>query len=420
MKNIIPFALALAVILAGSARAQTYDTNNDVVGTFAGFGFPAYIDGTGRFSAFSSPGQIVSDTSSNLYVWDSGNNRIRKITPGAVVTTFAGGGNTVEGYGTNVSLSWGTVSALVMDHANKMWLLMTPAYYGSGSWLVNIGTNGYASIANGDLTNLGSSSGLCFDSANNLYYTGGNRIYRYNPASQVVQAFAGNGVAANFDGQGPVFSAFNNPTTLACDQADNLYVWDSGNGTIRRIDQSENVSTIAGSGVSYYSADGVGMNASFSGINAMFADGYGNIYFACNGCVRKMDPQTNVVTLAGTFNQYGGSFSDGPGATATFNDASGGCFSQGIVFVADAGNNRIRDITFNAQPAMVAPANLQLQTYPGVQINGTIGRTYQIQSSPNLSSWNTVATVLLTSSPFLWIDSSPANGRQFYRAVMLP
>ena len=91
-----------------------------------------------------------------------------------------------------------------------------------------------------------------------------------------------------------------------------------------------------------------------------------------------------------------------------------------MVFVADSGNNRIRNITFNAQGQPVAPANLQLNTYPGVQITGALGRTYQIQSSPDMTTWNTVATVLLNSSPYLWIDQNPIAGNKFYRAVMLP
>jgi hypothetical protein len=150
----------------------------------------------------------------------------------------------------------------------------------------------------------------------------------------------------------------------------------------------------------------------------MFFDHAGNLYMVCGTCVRKMDAQTNVNTLAGSFYQSG--FNNGPGNAALFNSAAGGCFSQGMVFVADGGNNRIRNITFNAQAQSVAPANLQLNTYPGLQITGAIGRTYQIQSSPDMTTWNTVAKVLLTSSPYLWIDQNPVAGNKFYRAVMLP
>jgi hypothetical protein len=131
-----------------------------------------------------------------------------------------------------------------------------------------------------------------------------------------------------------------------------------------------------------------------------------------------MDAQTDVTTLAGSF--YQGGYNNGPGNIALFNSANGGCLSQGIVFVADGGNNRIRNITFNAQSQPVAPANLQLNAYPGVKITGSIGRTYEIQSSPDMTTWNSVATVLLNASPYLWIDQNPIAGNKFYRAVMLP
>jgi hypothetical protein len=408
------------ILLAGRAQAQIYDTNNDVVSTFAGYGIPGYVDGQGLLTAFNNPTQIVSDTASNLYVWDNGNQRIRKITPDRTVSTFVGGGSYLDGYGTNVSLAWGQVSAMAIDHANQIWIVMANSYYGGVVYLLNIDTNGYVSIVNGGLTNMNSTSSICFDSANNLYYSGGNRIYRYNPGAGNVQSFAGSGVQGYFDGQGTLLTAFSNPTALACDQADNIYVWDSGNGRIRRVDQQQNVTTIAGSGYTYSPADGVGTNATFNVINSMFFDHAGNLCLVCGSCVRKMDAQTNVTTLAGNFNQYSSGYANGPGNIALFSSAAGGCFSQGMVFVADSGNNRIRNITFNAQAQAVAPANLLLNTYPGVQITGSIGRTYQIQSSPDMNTWSTVATVLLNSSPYLWIDQNPIAGNKFYRAVMLP
>ena len=429
--KIISAVFAVITLLAGQAGAQTYDTNNDTVQTFAGYGIPGYVDGQGQLTAFSNPTQIVSDTASNLYVWDNNNARIRKITPAGTVTTFAGGGSYLEGYGTNVSLSGGSpgaIGAMAIDHANTLWLVLTSSgyYYGynNQTLLLTIETNGYVSIANGGLTNLTTSSGLCFDSANNLYYSGGNRIYRYNSGNETSQAIAGSGISGYFNGPGTFFSAFSNPTVLACDQANNIYVWDSGNAVIRRIDPMQNVTTFAGSANGYYysNADGVGTNAAFYGINSMFFDHQGNLYVVSSGCVRKIDAQTNVVTLAGNFStyQYSPSYADGPGNLARFNNATGGCFSQGMIFVADSGNNRIRDITFNQPPQVVSPASLQLNSYPGLQITGTIGRTYQIQSSPNMSAWNPVATVLLNASPYLWIDQNPVSGNKYYRAVQLP
>jgi hypothetical protein len=422
MKTTLLFSSLCFLILIGwQAEAQIYDTNGDYVQTFAGSGEPGYVDGQGQLTKFSSPSQIVADTSSNLYVWDSGNYLIREISPTATVTTLAGGGTEFTGYGTNVAFSYYGVGTMAIDHSNTIWLV---ASYGGYRYFLNIATNGYVTIQNGGpgLTNLSTGSGLCFDSANRLYYSGGNIIYRYNPSTGNPQPFAGNGTTGYVDGNGTVFPEFYSPGALACDQADNIYVWDYGNGRIRRIDQSQNVTTVAGDGSTYpyTDLDGIGTNASFyTGISQMFGDSSGNIYFACGSCIRKMNAQTNVVTMAGVFNGPVG-YTNGPGNLARFYNANGACYSGGMVFAADVGNQRIRNITFNPQPVLVSPANLSLAAYAGVTINGLVGRTYQIQSSPDMSTWNTVATVLLTSSPFLWFDLNPVAGNKFYRALLLP
>ncbi len=123
----------------------------------------------------------------------------------------------------------------------------------------------------------------------------------------------------------------------------------------------------------------------------------------------------------GSFTQSG--YANGPGNLARFNSSGYGggvCISGGTIYVADAGNQRIRSITNNPTAQPVLPANLHLNTYPGLQIVGTVGRTYQIQSSPNMTNWTTRATLLLTSSPYLWIDQNPVTGNKFYRAMLLP
>jgi len=306
-----------------------------------------------------------------------------------------------------------------MDHFNTIWAVVG---YGNSYYFLNIGTNGSVFIENGGsgLVNLSTSSGICFDSANNLYYSGRNIIYRYNPSTGISQPFAGNGTSGYRDGNGTVFPEFSSPGALACDEADNIYVSDASNYKIRRIDQSQNISTVAGSGAYVNDIDGFGTNAAFyyPGISQMFADNVGNIYFACGSCIRKMNAATNVVTLAGSFSQS--SYANGAGSLARFNGASGVCLSQGMVFVADANNELIRNITFNPTSQAVSGANLGIGTFAGVTITGTVGRTYQIQSSPDMNTWTTRATLLLTSSPYLWIDQNPVSGNKFYRALLLP
>jgi hypothetical protein len=150
----------------------------------------------------------------------------------------------------------------------------------------------------------------------------------------------------------------------------------------------------------------------------MFSDNVGNIYFACGTCIRKMNAATNVVTMAGSFTTGGSA--NGVTNIARFSNANGACLSQGMIFVADSGNQLIRNITFNPQPQVVSGAYLGIGTYAGITISGAVGRTYQIQSSPDLSNWTTRATVLLPSSPYLWIDQNPIAGNKFYQAILLP
>jgi hypothetical protein len=217
------------------------------------------------------------------------------------------------------------------------------------------------------------------------------------------------------DGNG-IFTSFANPRALASDAADNIYVWDSGSHLIRRINQNRDVETISGNQVT--DEDGVGRDADFNSILGMCSDSFGDIYLACSSSIRKMTATTNVTTIAGSFSTSG--YVNGTGNLARFNGASGVCVSGGTIYVADSNNQRIRSITNNPTTQLVLPANLQLNTYPGLQITGTVGRTYQVQASPDMSDWTTQATLLLNSSPFLWIDQNPVSGSKFYRALLLP
>jgi len=416
MKTKIMAVLAAVMASLGwHAHAQTYDTNNEVVQTFAGSGFSGYLDGVGQLTMFNNPNAIVADSHSNLFVWDSGNYRIRKIAPDGTVTTFAGGGSNAQGTGTNVSFaSWG-IGGLTIDRNNTLWAF--PSQY--NTWLYKITSGAVVTYTN--FSSLGRIlTGVCADSAGNIYFsTAGNQIYRY-ATNGVLSVFAGSGNSGAIDGNG-VFTSFSSPAAMTCDSADNIYVWDSGNYLIRRIDQSQNVTTITGKGYNSYplgSVDGVGTNAKFNSIYQMCSDNYGNLYFVNIVCVRKMDAQTNVVTMAGSFNLSG--YANGAGNLARFNGADGVCISGGTLYVADSSNQRIRSITNNPQPQIVSGANLGIGTFAGVTITGIVGRTYQIQSSPDMATWTTRATVLLTSSPYLWIDQNPTSGNKFYRALLLP
>jgi len=348
---------------------------------------------------FSGPSLIVADSSSNLFVWDSGNYVIRKITPDGTVSTFAGG------FGSGAS----SVVAMTIDQNNTIWMTSVPYI------LYEITSNSAVMAIHVPLWR---PDGLCVDSLGNLYLSDAlsNNIYRCSPTGDLT-LFAGSGNSGYLNGNG-IFTAFNAPGALTSDPAGNIYVWDSNNGVIRKIDQSQNVSTYAGEYPYSGLSDGPSTIAGFFEDYAMCFDPSGNLILACGTSVRQVTAAMNVNTLAGSFFTPG--YSNGTGSVARFYGASGVCASQGLIFVADSDNQRIRQISLNPQPQIVSGPNLGLATYSGLTISGVVGRTYQIQTSPDMTSWNTVATMVLPSTPYLWFDQNPVAGNKFYRALLLP
>jgi len=395
------------------------------VQTFAGSGFAGLVNGVGQQTMFNYPSAVVADTQSDLFVWDWHNGVIRKITSDGTVSTFASPidpGNFIPTY-------TGAVVAMAIDHNGTIFLGFTSSDINLRNSLFKIASAGTITLfSNGSAPFLpfgGGIKGLCADSVGSVFVSLGNangqsgiqhQIYRLS-TNNVWSVFAGSANSGYADGNG-IFTAFNGPSALAADAADNIYVWDSGNNLIRRIDQSQNVTTFAGKYGNSSNADGFGTNAAFNSIYQMCFDSSGNLILACGTCIRRISATTNVTTVAGSFSQAG--YTNGAGTLARFNGAKGVCVAGGTLCIADSGNQRIRSITNNPTTQPVLPANLQLNIYPGLQIAGTVGRTYQIQSSPDMSNWTTRATLLLNSSPYLWVDQNAVSGKRFYRAMLLP
>jgi hypothetical protein len=394
--------LAISVAAGFRGSAQTYDANGDYVQTFVGSGLAGYLDGIGLATKFDNPQQMVADSSGNLFVYDFLNHVIRKITLGGTVSTFAGP-SPFSGPGA------GDVGGMAIDQNNTIWMTAIPYI------LYRITSNATVTAISVPLPR---PQGVCVDSLGNLYLSDwtSNNIYRCS-ATGALTLFAGSGDAGYMNGNG-VFTAFNQPMAMTADTVGNIYVWDSGNELIRKIDQSQDVSTYAGHYPFAGVADGSSGSAGFFDIYAMCFDTFGDLILACNTSVRQVTAGMNVDTLAGSF--YNTGFSNGIGSIARFYGAVGVAVSARTIYIADDDNNVIRSITNNFTSPPTVAASLLLSTNAELTITGGIYQTYQIQSSPDLNSWTPQETVILTSNSFVWTDPVPATASRFYRAVSIP
>ncbi len=259
-----------------------YSTNPtlppNVVTTLAGTaGVTGSADGTGAAAQFLTPSGVAVDPSTgNLYVADSLNYTIRMITPAGVVTTLAG----------------------------------TADQPGSAD-----GTGAAARFEG--------PSGVAVDpTTGNLYVVDGDTIRMITPAGVVTTLAGTAGVSGSADGTGAA-AQFYFPSGVAVDDAGNVYVADSGNGTIREITPAGVVTTLAGTAGQLGSADGTGAAAQFDDPTNVAVDGAGNVYVADDGneTIREITPAGVVTTLAGTAGQQGSA--DGTGAAARFFQPAG-------------------------------------------------------------------------------------------------
>ncbi len=272
-------------------------TNGAVVSTMAGSTTFGSTNGTGSAASFSFPIGVAVDSSGNVCVGDSTNNLIREISPGGVVTTLAGS-------------IWGGSSN------------------GTGTAALFYGPDGVA-----------------VDGSGNVYVADfGNNLIRKIAPGAVVTTLAGSMAYGSSNGVGTAAS-FNGPQGVAVDASGNVYVADRYNNMIRVITSGGLVSTLAGTS-SPGSANGTGTGASFYWPQGVAVDGAGNVYVgdSLNNLIRKITPGGMVSTLAGQAGVTGAT--NATGTAATFNYPIGVAVDDsGTVYVADCGNNMIRKIT---------------------------------------------------------------------------
>jgi len=299
--------------------------------TFAGTGNAGYTgDGASAVLAqLKAPAGLASDTLGNVYICDSGNNRIRKVNRGVIATAFTIAGPT----GIAINLS----STLYIAAAG---------YFGTQ----------FRSIAGVPFP-----QDVALDASGNAYATAGQEVRKIT-ADGKVAVIAGSAASGYFGGDnGPATSArLHAPTGIAVDELGNWYIADSLNNRIRKITSGGGISTIAGVSEAGFSGDGGQATlARLSGPRGVALDSQHNLYVVDTGNnrIRKITPAGIISTAAGGFNA--------PEYLIVTSDGS--------FYVADAGNNRVVKVLPSGSTTIVAqvlkPSSLAIDSSGNVLVS---------------------------------------------------
>ena len=288
---------------------------NGEVSTLAGLpGKGANANGTGSNARFDRPDGLALDTMGNLYVADGNNHAIRKITPAGVVSTLA-----VDATGT---LPFHDPHGIAVDSVGNLYVTDG----GTVRKITSAGAVSTLAVLPNHLNRMEDaekavervySGGVAVDRADNLYVanSANNAIYKIT-SDGALSTLAGEPCkSGNADGTGNA-ARFYLPHSMASDSANNLYLTDAGNETIRKITPGGVVSTLAGSPHQVGDNDGSGSAARFYGPHGIAVDGTNNLYVTDNGNIRKITPRGVVSTLDGLYEK-----GDVTGAIADYTQA---------------------------------------------------------------------------------------------------
>jgi uncharacterized protein (TIGR03437 family) len=393
LRGLIGFASVFLVSVSfGQAPKFTIST---VAGTgaagFAGDG------GAATAAQLKFPAGIVFDAAGNLYIADSFNSRIRKVDTSGNISTIAGTGDFGNFGDTNAATKAGMNRpySVALDKSGNIYIADT---YNDAVRKVTVSSGTMSTFAGNSQRGLGGDggaasgalldtpTGIVFDAAGNLYIvdTGNNRIRKVGTDGNI-NTIAGSGNTAFGGDGGPAVSAgLSGPQGIAIDNAGNLFIADTRNHRVRKVTPDGTISTVAGNGNGTEAGDGgPATQASLYYPKGLAVDRSGNLFIAdwLNSRIRVVTPDGTIWTAAGNgnFDYYG----DGGSATGAALRFPWGLAvdSASNVYVADDENSVIRKLT---------PTVTQTSQIPKIDLAG-------VTSAAAFGGFNSVA-------PGSWIE----------------
>ena len=300
---------------SGNHRIRRVDPSG-IITTIAGTGEEGFSGDSGPATEaqLRCPSRVATDGSGNLYIADRCNARIRKVDPAGIITTVAGTGERGDGGdgGPATEAQLRSPNGVATDGSGNLYIadfgnfrIRRVDSSGIITTIAGTGEQGFSGDGGQAIdAQLGNPIDVTVDAAGNLYIADqSNRRIRRVDSSGTISTVVGNG-ASGFSGDfGPATEArLRFPSSVAADAAGNLYIADTFNYSIRRVDSSGTISTVAGNRVPGFSGD------SFPAIDAQLedpidvtVDAAGNLYIADqqNHRIRRVDPAGIITTVAG-------------------------------------------------------------------------------------------------------------------------
>ncbi len=368
---------------------------------------PTYLCGDGgppSSARFFFPGGVVLDSAGNLYIADTGDNRIRKVTTGtnARVSTVAGTG--VQGFAGDgqkaTSAELDAPLQVLIDAAG----VITISDSGNqrarqvASGIINTAAGG-GSVGDGNaptLATLANPDSIAWDSSGTNYFIADSANSRIREVSGgVISTVAGNGSLGFSGDNGPATQAMlNSPNGVAIDGSGDIFIADTNNGRVREVNPSGVITTVAGNGVTCTIPEnpcgdgGPATQAKFTLATSVAVDGKGNLYIAdyYGNRIRAVNLSTGIIsTLAGT-GERGHAGDGGPANQARLNRPYGVAVDNaGNVYIGDSANNKVRCVIMASGGCHSTAAIGTIVTYAfnGQPAFGGDGKTAKLASMQN-------------------------------------